>query len=203
MKGVDSVRFRLPTSAERRNAREQLKLSDEVHTLCFIGRISRDKGLRLFAPLMTQLRKSGNFRLILIGGFEGDSTDEESFRELTARDDVEYIGVVPNPEDYLAACDLLVMPSSREGLSTVILEAGAMGIPSVASDVDGVRELFFDPVVGRLVTSGEVGDWIPPILELMDRRSTGSELRDRVLERFDAVAVNARWVRYLDDLAGK
>ena len=91
----------------------------------------------------------------------GDGKDEAVFREAAAGlDNVEFVGFVENVEDYLAAFDLFVYPSLREGLGSSILDAMHFGLPVVASDVGGIPEIVEDQVNGLLVRPGNSKDLV-------------------------------------------
>lgn len=89
----------------------------------------------------------------------GNGRDEQKFREAAAGlDNVEFVGFVEDVARYLAAFDVFVYPSLREGLGSTLLDAMCFGLPIVASDVGGIPEIVEDQVNGLLVRPGNACD---------------------------------------------
>ncbi len=109
----------------------------------------------------------------------GRGGGEPLFRRLAeGLDNVEFGGFVDNLGDYLAAADALVLPSLHEGLGSVLLDAFDAGLPVVASDIPGVRDVVEHEVTGLLVPPAD-----PAALEAAgDRLVTDAALRRRLAE---------------------
>ena len=94
--------------------------------------------------------------------------------------------------DLYAAMDLFVLPSYREGVPRAAMEAAAMGLPIVATNIRGCREVVDDGVNGLLVPVGSPGSLAAAIRKLGEdvelRTGMGLRGRERALERFDAGA---------------
>ena len=98
----------------------------------------------------------------------GDGKDEQKFHAAAAGlDNLEFVGFVDNVEDYLAAFDVFVYPSLREGLGSSLLDAMHFGLPIVASDVGGIPEIVEDQVNGLLVRPGNATDLIAALERVM------------------------------------
>ncbi len=106
---------------------------------------------------------------------------------------------------YLAAADVVVLPSYREGIPRVAMEAAAAGRPVVAYDVRGVREVV-DPATGLLVPRGDTAALTAVVAGLLDdperRAAVGLRCQARVLERFSEDNVIARLRGVYAELAG-
>lgn len=110
----------------------------------------------------------------------GDGKDEARFREAaTGLDNLEFVGFVENVEDYLAAFDVFVYPSLREGLGSSILDAMHFGLPIVASDVGGIPEIVEDQVNGLLIRPDNPEDLVAALERVV--RDTG--LRETMSSR--------------------
>jgi glycosyltransferase involved in cell wall biosynthesis len=110
----------------------------------------------------------------------GNGKDEGRFRQAAAElDNLEFVGFVENVEDYLAAFDVFVYPSLREGLGSSILDAMHFGLPIVASDVGGIPEIVEDQVNGLLVRPDNGGD----LVAALERVVSNADLRAAMSRR--------------------
>ena len=118
-----------------------------------VSRLVREKGCLDFLGLARALHGQADF--VHVGPVEDDQRDAISSAEIAAAsDDVSFVGAVDDIRPYLAAADVVVLPSYREGVPRVAMEAAAAGRPVVAYDVRGVREVV-DPASGLLVPRGD------------------------------------------------
>lgn len=137
---------------EEVRARLQLETSDFVFV--FVGRVVRDKGMHELARAMQRLKADyPQCKLILVGGLEPDldpldPADEQYFRTDSS---VRYVGEQKDVRPYLLAADALVFPSYREGFPNVVLEAGAMGLPSIVTDINGCNEIIIPEKNGTII----------------------------------------------------
>ena len=123
-------------------------------TFVFVGRIVRDKGINELVAAFDRLHKEHtDTRLVLIGPNEDDldpvlpSTQER----INRGDGIESLGRQSDVRPYYAKADALVFPSYREGFPNVVIEAGAMGLPSIVTDINGSREIIIDGQNGVIV----------------------------------------------------
>ena len=125
-------------------------------TFIFVGRLVRDKGINELVSAFSRL--SGvfsNIRLLLVGPEEKDldpllpETNEEIKKNLA----IEAVGPKKDVRPWLAAADALVFPSYREGFPNVVIEAGAMGLPSIVTDINGSNEIIIDGKNGVIIPS--------------------------------------------------
>lgn len=151
--GLDTSYFS-PNVDLRAQERERLGFSDDDFVFIFIGRIVKDKGMNELAWAMRQLVcNHPRARLLLVGPFESEldpleGDNEQFFREHSS---VAYVGYQADVRPFLAAADALVFPSYREGFPNVVLQAGAMGLPSIVTDINGCNEVITDGVNGRII----------------------------------------------------
>lgn len=126
-------------------------------TFVFIGRLVGDKGINELVEAFTAIadRRPGQVRLILVGRLESDldPLKPETVAAIDRCPDIEAVGKQSDVRPFLNSADALVFPSYREGFPNVVIEAGAMGLPSIVTDINGSREIIIE---------GENGTIIPP-----------------------------------------
>ena len=124
-------------------------------TFVFIGRMVRDKGINELVEAFDRLsQERDDVRLRLVGRFEDelDPVLPQTKERIERSDKIVFEGYQSDVRPYLAASDVLVLPSYREGFPNVVLQAGAMGLPVIVSEVNGSRES---------ISKGENGVVIP------------------------------------------
>lgn len=129
-----------------------------IFTFLFVGRIVGDKGINELMKAFIRLRKTkDNIRLILVGKFEEklDPINESSAEIIKNTKEIQYVGAKYGDEllAYYAASDCFVFPSYREGFPNTVLEAGAMGLPSIVTDINGSREIIVEGENGMIIPS--------------------------------------------------
>lgn len=115
-----------------------------VFTFCFVGRIVRDKGINELVSAFVRLQqKYAPIRLILVGPFERnlDPVSEEIEKQIFQHPAIEFMDFQKDIRPFLAASDALVFPSYREGFPNVVLQAGAMGLPAIVTNINGCNEI--------------------------------------------------------------
>lgn len=153
VRGIDLEHY-ARTEVVMRKA-DKIRVKD-VFTFVFVGRIVRDKGINelvaAFKRLQTKVPKT---RLILVGEYEDalNPITPEARKEIEDNSCILAVGNQKDVRPWLAASDALVFPSYREGFPNVVIEAGAMGLPSIVTDINGSREIIQDGVNGLIVPS--------------------------------------------------
>lgn len=189
--GIDMERFLAPVAPA---------VTDERPIVVMVSRLVREKGCGDFLALAGAL--SDRARFIHVGPFEHDQADALSEAEVaaaTAAGHVEFVGGVDDVMPWLAAADLVVLPSYREGIPRVAMEAAAMGRPVAGYDIRGMREVI-QPSTGLLVPRGDQSALIRLVTGLLDDKAglealgeiCGQHVRatfseTRVIERLRAV----------------
>ena len=133
-------------------------ISDSKHlNISLIGRILEDKGINEFvkaAKLIKEDKAYKNINFTLVGKFDPlnpSSIDKDKVDKWQGDNIIDFIGWVPNINEYLQGVDIICLPSYREGLPHILVEAMASGLPIITTDVPGCNSLVKDGVNGFLV----------------------------------------------------
>lgn len=197
--GVDLHRFDPAAWAPRASAiRTELGIQAGVKVISFIGRLTRDKGIDELVSAFQALRSQGvNCLLLLIGPQDTDwETLSAGVRHAIAHDPaIRSVGYSSEPERFLAVTDVFCLPSYREGFGNVVIEAAAMGVPTVGTDIVGLRDSIVDGETGVLVPPKDPAALPHALAALLadekTRKIMGDSARRRAVAEFDAQRVNA------------
>lgn len=125
-------------------------------TFCFVGRMVRDKGINELVSAFVRLHKQyPQTHLLLVGPFEKelDPLSPETEKAIQEYSAIRFVGFQQDVRPFLAASDALVFPSYREGFPNVVLQAGAMGLPSIVTDINGCNEIIISNENGVIIPS--------------------------------------------------
>lgn len=145
----------------------------------FVGRLTCDKGIPELAQAFDQLApRFPELRLLLVGCYEeGDPLSADTRRYLDSNSRVIFAGAAKDTAPYYATADVLALPSHREGLSTVILEAQAAGIPVVGASATGIVDVVADGKTGLLFPVGDAAALAEAIARLITDHGLANKLR--------------------------
>lgn len=157
--GVDLKRFdasRFPRS-ERVTLKAELQIEAGSKVVIFVGRITKEKGVSELVEAFERLIVEGlDLYLLLVGPFEPDGAAIiDSVSNISVKDRIKTVGFSNIPEKYMAVADMLCLPSYREGFGTVVIEAAAMGLPTVGTSIYGLSDAVVDGQTGFLVPVGD------------------------------------------------
>jgi glycosyltransferase involved in cell wall biosynthesis len=192
--GVDTSHFTL--NAEDVKSAAQLLAADiglqgTDRVFCFIGRLNRDKGLKELVQAFSQLPP--NARLLLVGAADESAPIDADTQRGLEHPRIHQLGFLDDVRPALAVSDALVLPSYREGFPNVILQAGAMGLPVLATDVSGCNEFVTPGVNGWLVEPRDTDAFCRAMHEALtlprdQMDAMGEKSRRRVRERHERLA---------------
>jgi len=202
--GVDTNKFH----PSHRELYKSLK-SNKLFTFLFVGRMLYDKGL---GELMEAIRiinlDKVKCKLVLCG-----FTDSDNISAVSATDinkwlnipGVDWIGSSNSVEKIMAKVDCVVLPSYREGMPRSLLEAGSMGIPSIATDVPGCRDLIINEFNGFLCkpySAASLVDVMQKVISFDSQKleKIGINARKKVLSNYDEKIVIKRFFEVLNQL---
>lgn len=204
--GVDLERFH-PDDATRARIRDELGIPHQACLLLFVGRLNRDKGVLDLARAFARLsRSNGTVWLAMVGPDEAGVGVQ--FEELCgeAINRVRRIAYTPAPEHYMAAADIFVLPSYREGFGSVVIEAAACGLPAVASRIYGLTDAVEEGATGLLHPPGETEALHDHLEHLCadetQRRLMGEKARARAISNFSMESVTADLLGYYETILG-
>ncbi|MFC5684434.1 glycosyltransferase family 4 protein [Flavobacterium sp. MAHUQ-51] len=201
--GIDTAYF----SKEQVSCQEQQKLKKELDinendfVFIFVGRLVGDKGINELVSAFSQLPTS-NSRLLLVGPFESDLDPLQSntLNEIQSNPNIITVGFQTDVRLYYSIADCLVFPSYREGFPNVVLQAGAMGLPSIVTDINGSNEIIMDGENGIIVPPKNVAALYQAMLKMVEDEELylqlQSNLRNKIVSRYEQQLV---WEAVLEE----
>ena len=199
--GVDLTRYEPSRHAAAGAAlRASLGIAADAAVVAFVGRLTTDKGVGDLAAAWPTVRARGGAHLLVVGPDDDTDPIRPAVRAALARDrSVHLLGDRAEVGPIYAAADLLVLPSHREGLANVLLEAGAMARPAVATAIPGCVDVITDGVTGTLIARRDVDALAGAIARYLDdpalRARHGAAARERIARDFRMTDV---WSRVAD-----
>lgn len=175
----------------------QQRQADGRFTVLLAARLLREKGVQEYADAANLLaHRADEIAFLLAGAADAgnpSSLAEHELQQLRANGRLKLLGHVDNMRQLLGRVDLMVLPSRREGLPRSLLEAAAMGLPLIATDAPGCREIVADGVNGFLVPVGDAVALAAKIELLLDqpelRCRFGAASREKAVREFDRTIV--------------
>ena len=210
LSGVDLQKFDVGLRASGTALRERLGIPPAAKVVTFIGRVTRDKGICELVAAFEHLRHEPahrDLRLILVGPLEArlDPLPPDVLETITRDPAIRVAGYCPEPEQYLAVTDVLCLPSYREGFGNAVIEAAAMGIPTVASRIPGPLDSIVDGETGLLVPPRDVPALAAALARVLDddglHARLGAAARRRAVEVFSADRISALLLAEYESLA--
>ena len=201
--GIDLEFFKCTPEicARAKEIRHELGATEDSFVFSFAGRIVRDKGVnelvRAFSRLQKELAGTADVKLLLLGDFEdaldpiADDARAEIFRENSG---IFAPGFQSDLRPYYAATDAFVLPSYREGFPNVVLQAGAMSVPCIVSDISGCNEIIREGENGTIIPPRDADALYCAMKRFYDERKTtlpamAARSRDLIASRYEQHAV--------------
>ncbi|MCI6894158.1 MAG: glycosyltransferase family 4 protein [Bacteroidales bacterium] len=203
VRGVDMAHY--CRTAEVMAKADGIRQSD-VFTFVFVGRIVRDKGIGELVDAFSRLNKEiSGTRLLLVGYYEDtDPLDDAVRQEIDNNPAIVMAGRQTDVRPWYAASDALAFPSYREGFPNVVLEAGAMGLPSIVTDINGSREIISEGENGVIVPAHDADALYEQMRRMVRDQSFTARLaansRRMVAERFDKRFVEKCLLDYYEEV---
>jgi capsular polysaccharide biosynthesis glycosyltransferase capM len=209
--GIDTAFFSPDqvTEIEKVTLREKLNIQPDDFVFVFVGRIVSDKGIneliKAFSELQTVENKPTGIKLLLVGGLENDldPLNPETLAEINQNKDIISVGFQRDVRSFFAIADALVFPSYREGFPNVVMQAGAMGLPSIVSDINGCNEIIIEGENGLIIPSKNVEKLKEKMLTLAKDKNLYTKLKGnsrRMIEnRYEQSVV---WNALLEEYEG-
>lgn len=175
--GIDLEHYaRTPEVVQRAT---EIRDGSEDFTFIFIGRMVRDKGINELVAAFDRLnREIPATKLLLVGKFEDelDPVLPETKQMIENNSKIEFAGYQNDVRPFLLASDVAVLPSYREGFPNVVIQAGAMGLAQIVTDINGCNEVVVDGRNGLIIPKQNE----EALYEAMRRLATERELTARM-----------------------
>lgn len=182
--GIDTEYFSKGAISEneKNRLRRELGISEDDFVFIFVGRLVRDKGINELVAAFrnvlaaTQGKKDGVFpigktgiKLLLVGPLEPkqDKLLKTTLSEMKTNPHIILAGFQPDVRPYFAVSDALAFPSYREGFPNVVLQAGAMELPAIVTDISGCNEIISHGHNGLCVPAKNISELEKAMLHLL------------------------------------
>ncbi len=215
--GIDTSFFSPEVVSEKENLalKQSLGIKQDDFVFVFVGRLVGDKGINELVSAFSQLKtqnsqppthnpqlKTHNSKLLLVGPLETalDPLNPETLREIESNPNILSVGFQKDVRPYFAISDALVFPSYREGFPNVVLQAGAMGLPAIVSDINGCNEIIVENENGIIIPPKSTVDLQNAMRKLLANNEVYTKLagnaRPMILSRYEQMEV---WKEILEE----
>lgn len=194
--GIDTAHFNpLYYSAEdNETMRDKLGIKADDYVYVFVGRLVGDKGINELIEAFERLGVE-NVKLLLVGSYETelDPLEEETLDVIESNLNIISVGYQQDVRPYFALADALAFPSYREGFPNVVMQAGAMGLPSIVSDINGCNEIVEEGVNGLIVPAKDAKALQEAMIKLRNDKTLYTKLqsnaREMIVSRYEQEVV--------------
>jgi len=207
--GIDTSFFNpsLYTEDPRQELKAQLGIGEKDFVFVFVGRLVSDKGInelvKAFKGLTSQpVNRSTHYKLLLVGPLETelDPLQDQTLNEIESNPTIITTGFQPDVRPYFAISNALVFPSHLEGFPNVVMQAGAMSLPSIVTDINGCNEIIEDGKNGLVIPPKDTKALQEKMLRLVDDeqlcKHLASNSREMITSRYEQKLV---WEALLEE----
>ncbi|GEQ87202.1 glycosyl transferase [Patiriisocius marinistellae] len=196
--GIDTEFFSRDKVSEEtiKVLKEKYKINPLDTVFIFVGRLVGDKGINELVAAFKQISlKNKNSKLLLVGSLESelDPLKRETLLEMEANDRIILTGYQTDVRPFFSISNALVFPSYREGFPNVVMQAGAMGIPSIVSNINGCNEIIDDGINGWIIEPKNEIELMYSMLNLIsfnnEVKDMGTIARNIVVKKFHILTV--------------
>ena len=202
VRGIDAEYWKR-SNEERKTKDEERKTKDEernsslkskVFTFVFVGRIVGDKGINELIEAFKRLKPSGQWnqiKLLLVGPYEEnlDPVKPVTKQEIDNNPNIEAVGSQKDVRPFYEQADAFVFPSYREGFPNTVLEAGAMGLPSIVTNINGANEIIIPEENGLIIPSKDSDALYQAMQRFIDEpellKKMASNARKMIIDRYE------------------
>ena len=154
--GIDKAFFNpeLYTVVVKNQLKNDLQINDDDFVFIFVGRLTGDKGINeLIQAFQKIAAEIANIKLLLVGPFESelDPLKSQTLAVIETNKNIISVGFQDDIRPYLAISHCLAFPSYREGFPNVVMQAGAMGLPSIVTNINGCNEIIIEGENGTII----------------------------------------------------
>jgi len=192
VRGIDAEYWKKESttfSSAKPNLHEESQ-KKELFTFVFVGRIVGDKGINELIEAFKRLQPN-SAKLILVGPYEDnlDPVKPETKQEIDNNPNIEAVGSQKDVRPFYEQADAFVFPSYREGFPNTVLEAGAMGLPSIVTNINGANEIIIPEENGLIIPSKDVEALFQAMQRFIDEpelvMKMANKARKMVIDRYE------------------
>lgn len=174
-------------------SKDELRLKNSIPSSAFVyifvGRVVKDKGIEELIESFQELPT--NTQLLIIGPLEEDldPISPKSLSMIRQEPRIHQLGYKSDVRPFLKMSDTLVFPSYREGFPNVPMQAGAMGLPTIASDINGCNEIIIPHQNGLLIEPKDTDSLYKAMLQMLNQKDAYLRMKDQsrkmIVDRYD------------------
>jgi glycosyltransferase involved in cell wall biosynthesis len=202
--GIDTDYFNKKNLSELENQtlKNTLGINSDDFVFIFVGRLVGDKGINELIAAFKKFSSTDNIKLLLVGPLEQelDPLSKDTLQEIKRNTNIISVGFQKEVRSYFAIADALVFPSYREGFPNVVLQAGAMNLPCIVTDINGSNEIISDGINGIIIPSQNTTAIYDAMLKLVNdtlfRENLQKNSREMIVSRFEQKMV---WEAILEE----
>jgi glycosyltransferase involved in cell wall biosynthesis len=196
--GVDLEKFK-PCKKTYADVRSELSIPYDAFVFVYVGRLNAEKGVLELATAFSKIHDDKAY-LVVVGPDEGGYSQKIKNLSNMNQERLRLIGFTIEPYRYLAASNALCLPSYREGFGSVIIEAAAMGVPAIASNIYGISDAVQNCKTG-LLHSPKNSDQLLKCMEVFLSNPDlvaeyGAAAKKRAINEFDAKILTKYWLDF-------
>ncbi|UKM63948.2 glycosyltransferase family 4 protein [Flavobacteriaceae bacterium GSB9] len=170
----------------------ELKLKDNDYVFIYVGRLVKDKGVNELIEAFNLIdNTNNNIKLLLVGWYENelDPLLPETKKNIKDNDNIITTGWVVDVRPYFSIANALIFPSYREGFPNVVLQAAAMGLPCVVSNINGCNEIIENNLNGFVIPTKDHKAIHEKMLLLLNNKSKAETMaknsRPKVISKYE------------------
>ncbi len=182
----------LYTEEDNFNLRKELQIDNSDSVIIYVGRLVKDKGINELISAFKKLSKEkSNCKLLLVGTYEKDLDPllPDTENEINTNPNIVFAGWQIDVRPYFSISDILAFPSYREGFPNVVMQAGAMGLASIVTDINGCNEIVEDQLNGEIIPVKSADSLYQSMKKLVEndnlRNTMASNARESIINRYD------------------
>lgn len=192
--GIDTSYFSPDsiTANTTQELRKELSISVNDFVFIYVGRIVGDKGINELVLAFKMLQSNySNLKLLLVGQVEAefDPLKPETLTEIENNPNILSVGFQKDIRPYFSVSNGLVFPSYREGFPNAVLQAGAMGLPAIVTDINGCNEIIKEKINGLIISPKNSTDLFEAMNKLFKDKDLYQKLKSNarklIVERFE------------------
>jgi glycosyltransferase involved in cell wall biosynthesis len=178
------------SEVEKEELRTKLNIHNTDFVFIFVGRLVGDKGINELIEAFSKINDN-KVKLLLVGEYEHDldALFEDTIEEIQKHPNIISVGFQRDVRPYFAISNCLVFPSYREGFPNVVMQAGAMELPSIVSNINGCNEIIEEGINGTIIPVKDSSSLFESMLKMVNNEHWRCQLagnaRDKIVSRYE------------------